>query len=64
MTRNRLLLLAAAGTLVLGACSNSPTSTSASPAHPRFDGGNSLGSGGAVPTDTTQRGGNSLGSGN
>jgi hypothetical protein len=69
MTRNRLLLLAAAGTLVLGACSNTPTSTSASPAQPRFDegnslGGNTLGSGNAVPTDTTQRGGNTLGSGN
>ena len=60
--RTRLLLVAAA--LVLGACSNTPTSTPASPAQPRFDGGNTVGGGGAVPIDTTtRRGGNSLGSG-
>ena len=61
MTRQRLLLLAAAGALV-AACSREPTAPS--PAAPRFDGGNSLGSGGSVPTDSTVLGGNSLGSGN
>ena len=58
--RTRLLLVAAA--LVLGACSNTPTSTAASPAGPRLDGGTTMG-GGGVPMDTTSRGGNSLGSG-
>jgi hypothetical protein len=63
MTRHRLLLLAAAGALVLGACSNTPTSSPASPAQPRFDGGNTMGGGGAVPTDSTKRGGNTMGGG-
>lgn len=60
--RTRLLLAAAA--VLLGACSNTPTSSPASPVQPRFDGGNTMGGGGAVPTDTTSRGGNTLGSGN
>lgn len=64
MTRHRLLLFAAAGALVLGACSNTPTSSPASPAHPRFDGGNTMGSGNSVPVDSSQRGGNTMGSGN
>lgn len=56
MTRHRLLLLAAFGALVLGACSQEPTSPS--PAAPRFEGGNTLGSGNAVPTDSAQSSGN------
>ena len=59
--RTRLILVAA--TLLLGACSITPTSTPATPDQPRLDGGNTMGGGGAVPTDTTNRGGNSLGSG-
>lgn len=64
MTRYRLLLLTAAAALV-AACAQAPTAP-ASPAKPRFDGGNTMGGGGAVPTDSnsTYRGGNSLGSGN
>lgn len=60
--RTRLLLVATA--VLMGACSSTPTSAPATPAQPRFDGGNTMGGGGAVPTDTTKRGGNTLGSGN
>lgn len=61
MSRQRLLLITFAVSALIAACSQSPTT--AKPAAPRFDGGNSLGSGNAVPPDSTQRGGNSLGSG-
>ena len=61
MTRHRLLLITLAAGTLLAACSRTPTTVK--PGAPRFDGGNSLGSGNSVPTDSTQRGGNSLGSG-
>lgn len=58
----RPTLIAAAALLTATACAQAPTS-SASADSARHDGGNTLGSGGAVPTDTTQRGGNTLGGG-
>jgi hypothetical protein len=61
MTRTRLLLVATAAGTLLAACSQTPTT--ASPASPRFDGGNTMGSGNFVPVDTTSRGGNTMGGG-
>lgn len=60
--RIRPTLIVTAALLAATACAQTPTS-SASAGSARHDGGNTLGSGGAVPVDTTQRGGNTMGSG-
>lgn len=61
MTRHRLLLFTAVAALV-AACAQAPT-VPAAPGKARFDGGNTMGGGGAVPVDTTGRGGNTMGGG-
>jgi hypothetical protein len=63
MTRYRLLLAAAVGSVLAG-CTQAPTAPAkAAATNARFDGGNTMGSGNSVPTDSTQRGGNTMGGG-